>query len=50
MASKKEEAPAAAAPAEKAEKVAKPKGEGKRKKGGEIAFKVATADDLKNEP
>lgn len=49
MASKKEEgaAPKTEAKAEGA-KEAKPKGEGKRKKGaGDIGFTIATADDLK---
>lgn len=47
MATKKDEG--AAAP-EKAEKAAKPKGEGKKKKGGgDLGFQVATAEDLKAE-
>src|SRR5688500_9509544 len=47
MATKKEEGnPAAAAP----KKEAKPKGEGKKKKGaGDLGFQVATAEDLKAE-
>jgi large subunit ribosomal protein L5 len=49
MAAKKEEQAAAAAPAADApKKEAKPKGEGKRKKGaGDLGFAIATAEDLK---
>jgi large subunit ribosomal protein L5 len=53
MASKKEEGAAKAAetPTEKPAKEAKPKGEGKKKKGaGDLGFQVATAEDLKKEP
>jgi large subunit ribosomal protein L5 len=50
MAAKKEQGGAPAAPEKKADapKEAKPKGEGKKKKGqGDAAFQVATAEDLK---
>ena len=48
MASKKEEGAAPKTEAAAAPKEAKPKGEGKRKKGaGDIGFAIATADDLK---
>jgi large subunit ribosomal protein L5 len=53
MASKKEEGAekAAETPTEKPAKEAKPKGEGKKKKGaGDLGFQVATAEDLKKEP
>ena len=49
MASKKDEGAPSAEVKEAKIKEAKVKGEGKRKKGGDLGFQIATADDLKVE-